>query len=98
MNFDQALFEYSLTAQGGIPKAPANFIINYEIGNKKCNATLYAPYYYKDKEGTEKGLKRAWGYACHGDEEMLYSITGISIDYEVEKDGRKETQDQKITA
>ncbi len=96
MNFDQAIFEMSLSDTGEITKAPANFIIKFE-GSESGFATLKAPRYYRDKEGTIATVKRAWECFCRGDEDKLYGITSISIDYEGAADG-KANKNKRLTA
>lgn len=94
MNFDQAIFEMSLTAEE-VKKTPANIIISFEVKNAIQTASLIAPKYYKDKDGTLATVKRAWECFCRGDEEKLYSITGIKIHYEGSEYAKEE---RRITA
>ena len=97
MNFDQAVFEMNLVQAEDI-KAPATIVINFEDGKHRYSASLYAPDYYKEKEETLRTVKRAWEYACHSDEDMLYSIASIVIDYKGEANEKEKTINKKITA
>ena len=96
MNFEQALFEYSLKA-GEVLKAPANIVIYFEEGNSESTASLRAPKYYRDKEGTMNTVKRAWECFCRGDKEKLYSISSIDITYEGAENG-EEQKDKRCSA
>ena len=98
MNFDQAVFEMSLRDTREIPKVPANIIINFEYKDKKCSASLYAPTYYKDPEGTLATVKRAWGYSCDGEEEATYGITSIEVKYEGLDNEQAKTKNKRISA
>ena len=98
MNFDQALFEYSLLADEELKKT-ANIIIRYNSKKKgKGFAELKAPKYYKDKSNTMATVKRAWECFCNGSEEILYSIENISIEYKEESGGSKDKQNNRIPA
>ena len=96
MNFDQAVFEMSLEAKEA-RKLPANIVISFEARGKKLSASLRAKNYYRDTEGTLATVKRAWECYCRGDEDKLYGITSIVINYEGADDGKEES-DKRITA
>ena len=72
-------------------------MITYEDEGKEYTASLDAPFYYKEREGTLKTVQRAWGYACHGDKDMLYSITSIHVEYPGEKKNGKQ-KNKRISA
>ena len=91
MNFEQALFEYSLTDAEEL-KSPATFVIAFKGGY----ATLEAPWYFKDKEGTIETVKRAWEKYCNNNQTKLSSITSINIVYKDKKE--KKAINRRISA
>ncbi|AOZ97887.1 hypothetical protein [Butyrivibrio hungatei] len=86
MDFNQALFEYELK---GKKEETGTATIEINFDSKKYGkgwATLKAPNFSKRRQQAIDECKGAWEYFCRGDEEILYSITEISITFEENKE------------